>query len=83
MGAFHWKENIFNLTISVQEQIVDFQLNHLLKNRYFRIDAQPSSAQEKNIGLDVATEAAIDVLESQGASSAQYFLGEDFFQNIF
>lgn len=83
MGAFHWKENIFSLTISVQEQIADFQLKHLLKDRYFRIDAQPSSAQEKNIGLDTATEAAIDVLESQGASSAQYFLGEDSFRTIF
>lgn len=82
MGIFDWKEDIFSLTISVQEQIVDFQLKRLLKDRYVRIDVQPASAQEKNIGLDVVTEAAIDVLESQGACSAQNFLSDGFFRKI-
>ena len=75
LGFWAWKESLFSLTISTQEQIVDFQLKHLLGNRYHRIDEQPSNAQAKNTGLDVATEEAIEVLEHQGASLAQYFLG--------
>lgn len=75
MGIWDWKEDIFNLTISVQEQIVDLQLEDLLgSNRYHRVDDMPQGSQAKNTGLSVATKAAIRVLMSAGKSSAQYFL---------
>ena len=51
-------------------------LRHQLDRRYHLIDELPTSEQEKNIGLDVTSQAAIQTLKSMGEESARKFIGE-------
>ena len=75
-GIIGWRENLFLLTISAQEKTADFMLRHQLDHRYHLIDELPTSEQEKNIGLDVTSQAAIQTLKSMGEESARKFIGE-------
>ena len=60
LGIQGWMDDnrLFSVTISSQQQLVDQLMQHKLKDRYFRLDAPPSNEQAKDLGLDVATEAA-------------------------
>lgn len=75
-GIIQWREKLFLLTLSAQEKTADFMLRHQLGSRYRLIDEHPTSEQEKNIGLDVASKAAIQTLKSMGEESAKKFLGK-------
>lgn len=59
-GVADWMQDqrLFSVMISAQQQFVDQLVSHRLKERYFRIDHEPSQEQAKDLGLDVATEAA-------------------------
>ena len=59
-GVADWMQDqrLFSVMISAQQQFVDQLVSHRLKDRYFRIDHEPSQEQAKDLGLDVATEAA-------------------------
>ncbi|QBK04498.1 patatin [Hylemonella gracilis] len=59
-GIADWMEDqrLFSVTISAQQQFVDQLIQHKLQDRYFRLDHEPSQEQTKDLGLDVATEAA-------------------------
>jgi uncharacterized protein len=59
-GIADWMEDqrLFSVTISAQQQFVDQLIQHKLQNRYFRLDHEPSQEQAKDLGLDVASEAA-------------------------
>ena len=76
MSFWNWRKDLFSLMVSSQEQITDFRLQHLLKDRYHRIDSIPSATHEKHLKLDIATKKAIEILESAGSSSSKYFLGK-------
>ena len=73
-GIFSWGEDLFFLTISAQEAVTDYMLQHQLGDRYCLIDELPSPKQEKNIGLDIASKAAIETLKSAGEASAYRFI---------
>ncbi len=73
-GIASWGEDIFLLTISAQEKMTDFVLKHQLGDSYCLIDGDPNSSQEKNMGLDVASKAAIETLKSAGEASANQFI---------
>ena len=75
-GIIGWREKIFLLTVSAQEETVDFMLRHQLGKRYHLIDELPTREQEKNIGLDVANKAAIHTLKSMGEESAKRFIAK-------
>ena len=75
-GIVGWREKLFLLTISAQEKTADFMLRHQLDHRYHLIDELPTSEQEKNIGLDMTSKAAIQTLKSMGEESAKKFIGE-------
>ncbi len=75
-GIVNWREKLFLLTASTQEKTADFMLRHQLDRRYHLIDELPTSEQEKNIGLDVTSQAAIQTLKSMGEESARKFIGE-------
>lgn len=65
-GIADWMEDqrLFSVTISAQQQFVDQLIQHKLQDRYFRLDHEPSQEQAKDLGLDVATEAARKTLKA-------------------
>lgn len=65
-GIADWMEEqrLFSVTISAQQQFVDQLIQHKLQDRYFRLDHEPSQEQARDLGLDVATEAACKTLKA-------------------
>lgn len=76
LGILDWMDEnrLFSVTISSQQQLVDQLMQHKLKDRYFRLDAQPSNEQAKDLGLDVATDAARRTLMALGKKAASDIL---------
>jgi len=76
LGILDWMDDnrLFSVTISSQQQLVDQLMQHKLKDRYFRLDAQPSNEQAKDLGLDVATDAARRTLMALGKKAASDIL---------
>ena len=83
MSFWDWKQDLFSLMVSSQEQITNFQLGHLLKEKYHRIDSIPANDQVRHLKLDMATKEAVEILESEGSNSAQCFLGDEQLFNRF
>jgi patatin-like phospholipase/acyl hydrolase len=59
-GILDWMadERLFNVIISSQQQFVEQLVFHRLGESYLRIDHEPSNEQSRDLGLDIATEAA-------------------------
>ncbi len=76
LGVLDWMNDnrLFSVTISSQQQLVDQLMQHKLKDRYLRLDALPSNEQAKDLGLDVATEAARRTLTALGKRAASDIL---------
>jgi uncharacterized protein len=76
LGIQGWMDDnrLFSVTISSQQQLVDQLMQHKLKDRYFRLDALPSNEQAKDLGLDIATEAARRTLMALGKKAASDLL---------
>lgn len=76
-GIADWMEEqrLFSVTISAQQQFVDQLIQHKLQGRYFRLDHEPSQEQAKDLGLDVATEAARKTLKALADKATTDVLG--------
>lgn len=76
-GIRDWMEDqrLFSVTISAQQQFVDQILEHKLLDRYFRLDHEPSQEQTKDVGLDIATEAARKTLKALADKATTDVLG--------
>lgn len=76
-GIADWMEDqrLFSVTISAQQQFVDQLIQHKLQDRYFRLDHEPSQEQAKDLGLDVATEAARQTLKALADKATTDVLG--------
>ncbi len=76
LGIGVWMDDnrLFSVTISSQQQLVDQLLLHKLKERYFRLDALPSDEQARDVGLDIATEAARRTLIALGKKATSDIL---------
>ena len=76
-GIADWMEDqrLFSVTISAQQQFVDQLIQHKLQNRYFRLDHEPSQEQAKDLGLDVASEAARKTLKALADKATTDVLG--------
>lgn len=76
-GIADWMEDqrLFSVTISAQQQFVDQLIQHKLQERYFRLDHEPSQEQAKDLGLDVATEAARKTLKALAEKATTDVLG--------
>lgn len=63
-GAFHWLAGgrLLSTMISAQQQLTEFTLAHLLKDRFIRVDQQQSHEQAEELGLDVATKNARETI---------------------
>ena len=76
-GMADWMENqrLFSVMISAQQQFVDQIMSHKLKERYFRLDHEPSQEQGPDLGLDVATDAARATLKALADKATSDVLG--------
>lgn len=76
-GIADWMEDqrLFSVTISAQQQFVDQLLQHKLQDRYFRLDHEPSHEQAKDLGLDIATDAARRTLKALAKKATTDVLG--------
>jgi patatin-like phospholipase/acyl hydrolase len=76
-GIMDWMtdQRLFNVIISSQQQFVDQVVTHRLGANYLRIDQLPSNEQAKDLGLDVATEAARTTLLALAEKAVTDVLG--------
>lgn len=75
-GLFGWGTRLLLLTLSAQEKVADYLMEHQLgEERYHCIDELPVKEQEKNIGLDVANKNSIPTLKSMGDNAGRVFIG--------
>ncbi len=71
LGAFGWGRRLPHTMLSSQQMDVDYILAHKLGNRYLRIDEIQSKEQERDLGLDVATEQAQKTVRGLASGSIQ------------
>lgn len=70
-----WKENIFNLMFSCQEQSADNLLHFYLKERYMSIDSLSVNQQAKQIKLDKVNDKASRILIQKADDAYKCFSG--------
>lgn len=76
LGIFGWKGRLAQTLLSSQQLDVAYMLRHKLKERYLRIDAEQSKEQERDLALDVATEAAQKTIRGLAASTIQEVIND-------
>lgn len=90
-GAMDWgggnpfkaAQRLFGLSISVQESLCDFMLQHKLGSRYMHVDEDLTDDRSKAVALDKADIHAQEVLIGSGLEKAKTCLGKpDFMEFI-
>ena len=77
MGIWAWmsSQKLLQIAMSAQQQSVDFVMKHRLGGRYVRLDATLSPAQQDDLAMDVATDAARTALAALAGNAIQNRLG--------
>ncbi len=78
MGWIAWLsgQRLPNVMIAAQQMNTDYMLRHRLRENYLRIDQPQSKEQERQLGLDIASEAArIDLAGLAEASVREHLPG--------
>jgi hypothetical protein len=77
-------KNLFDLTISANEQMHSFMTQHALEDgklnsgtHYLSIDASPTLQQGLDLDLDNSSRAALDTLKANASQSASNVFGND------
>lgn len=70
-----WKENIFNLMFSCQEQSAENLLHFYLKDRYVSIDSVAADEQAKQIKLDKINKKSSRILIQKADDAVKCYLG--------
>lgn len=83
-GPAEWIENqrIVTTVFSAQQQLVDFMVGHQLPGRYVRIDANPSTEQAVDLGLDVAETKSRSTLLGLAEGAFQDAIGNSLVQEM-
>ena len=71
LGVLGWGRRLAHTMISSQQLDVSYILTHKLGNRYLRLDEVQSKEQERDLGLDVTTQAAQQTIRGIAAGSFQ------------
>jgi len=71
LGVLGWGRRFAQTMISSQQMDVGYMLSHKLGGQYLRIDEVQSKEQERDLGLDVATEEALKTIRGLAAGSFQ------------
>jgi patatin-like phospholipase/acyl hydrolase len=76
LGWLGWMSGarLTSVMIAAQQLNSDFMLSHRMGNNYLRIDHEQSKEQERQLALDVATEAACRDLAGLAEASARKYL---------
>lgn len=72
LGILNWfyDTRLMSVILSSQQKLTESMLRHKLGDRYLRIDSTQSKAQERDLGLDVATPNAQSTI--RGLASAAF-----------
>lgn len=73
---------LFGLTISTQESLVDFMVRHRLGDRYCHLDDALTDEQARAVALDKATPAAAEVLLGTAHERAKWAFGDTNFRAL-
>jgi len=78
LGAWEWMlgSRLLSVIGSAQQQCEVSMMKHRLSERYLRIDENQSKEQQSDLGLDVATRDAQEMLAAMGSESAKRALGD-------
>jgi patatin-like phospholipase/acyl hydrolase len=74
LGTLAWARLLPPVLLSSQQLDVDYILRHKLGARYLRVDMEQSKEQERDLGLDIATEEAQRTIRGLAAGTAQDLL---------
>lgn len=77
LGALDWAGRLPQTVISAQQMDVEYMLRHKLGDRYLRIDMVQSKEQERDLGLDVATDDAQRTIRAMASASHQAVVNND------
>ena len=70
LGIWGWRRRLPHTILSSQQLDIEYIMNHKLGKRYLRVDVVQSKEQERDLGLDVATEKAKKTI--RGLASGEY-----------
>jgi uncharacterized protein len=76
LGVWGWRQRFAQTMISSQQMDVGYILGHKLGDRYVRIDEVQSREQERDLGLDIATEDAQKTIRGMASGSVQAVLND-------
>lgn len=82
LGAFGWGNRLAQTMISSQQMDVGYILQHKLEERYVRIDEVQSKEQERDLGLDIATEDARKTIRGMASGSVRTALNLPMLQEM-
>jgi uncharacterized protein len=82
LGTLAWARRFPQVLLSAQQLDVEYILHHKLGDRYLRIDSEQSKEQERDLGLDIATDAAQKTIRGLAAATAQEFLNNTMLTQI-
>ncbi|MEQ9359884.1 CBASS cGAMP-activated phospholipase [Coleofasciculus chthonoplastes] len=77
LGILDWfyDTRLLSVILSSQQKMTEFMLQHKLGERYVRIDSIQSKAQERDLGLDVATPAAQSTIKGLASARLREVIG--------
>ena len=83
-GLLDWglPARLFGLTISVQESLIDFMLQHRLKAQYLHIDDDLTDQRARAVALDKTNAAAKETLLGAASERSKVCLGQATFQTF-
>jgi uncharacterized protein len=74
LGTLAWARRFPQVLLSAHQLDVEYILRHKLGEQYLRIDAEQSKEQERDLGLDVATDATQRTIRGLAKATVQDFL---------
>lgn len=77
---FSWREKLFNLLFSCQEQSTNFLLKKYLGDKYYSIDSLAVENQAKRIALDKVSKTSSRILRQKGSEAVKEYLGSPHYQ---
>lgn len=77
---FSWREKLFNLLFSCQEQSTDFLLKKYLGDKYYSIDSLAVENQAKRIALDKVSKTSSKILRQKGDAAVKEYFGSEHYK---
>ena len=77
LGVMGWGHQLAQTLLSSQQMDVNYIMEHTLGNRYVRVDAVQSKEQERDLGLDVATDNAKKTIRGLAYGSVREVINQE------